>query len=58
MHGTFDDYTGPIDSDSALYKKVIRTDPVLFPPYFPHTGETAHIRHVLFGNYDQGQYNG
>lgn len=56
LHGTFDDYTGPIDGGSALYKKVMRTDPVLFPPYFPHTEETAHIRHVLFGNYDQGQY--
>lgn len=56
LHGTFDDYTGPIDGGSALYKKVMRTDPVLFPPYFPHTEETAHIQHILFGNYDQGQY--
>lgn len=56
LHGTFDDYTGPIDGGSALYQKVMRTDPVLFPAYYPHTQETSHIKHILFGNYDQGQY--
>lgn len=56
LHGTFDDYTGPIDGGSALYQKVMRTDPVLFPPYFPATPETDYIQHILFGNYDQGQY--
>ena len=56
LHGTFDDYTGPIDGGSALYNKVMRTDPVLFAPYYPHTGETDHIQHILFGNYDRGQY--
>ena len=56
LHGTFDDYTGPIDGGSVLYNKVMRTDPVLFAPYYPHTEETSYIRHILFGNYDQGQY--
>ncbi len=56
LHGTFDDYTGPIDGGSDLYKKVMRTDPVLFPPYFPKTEETSYVKHILFGNYDQGQY--
>lgn len=56
LHGTFDDYTGPIDGGSDLYQKVMRTDPVLFPAYYPHTEETSHIKHILFGNYDQGQY--
>ena len=56
LHGTFDDYTGPIDGGSDLYKKVMRTDPVLFPAYYPHTAETDYIQHILFGNYDQGQY--
>ncbi len=56
LHGTFDDYTGPIDGGSSLYQKVMRTDPVLFPAFFPHTEETDYIQHILFGNYDQGQY--
>ncbi len=56
LNGTFDDYTGPIDGGASLFNKVMRTDPVLFPPYYPHTTETDYIKHTLFGNYDQGQY--
>lgn len=56
LNGTFDDYTGPLDSGSSLYRKVMRTDPVLFPPYYPYTESTANIQHILFGNYDIGQY--
>lgn len=56
LHGTFDDYSGPIDGGTALYKKVMRADPVLFPAYF-HPDETyAHVTHTIFGNYDKGQY--
>src|SRR5690625_1929667 len=56
LYGTFDDYTGPIDGGSELYQKVMRTDPVLFPPYYPPTNETAHVKHIMFGNFDQGNY--
>lgn len=56
LHGTFDDYTGPIDGGSALYKKVMRSDPALFPPYYPKTAETSHVHHIMFGNYEDGNY--
>jgi TonB-linked SusC/RagA family outer membrane protein len=56
LHGTFDDYTGPIDGGTAMYQKVMRADPVLFPPFYPHDESTKHIQHTLFGNYGQGQY--
>ncbi|MDX9747126.1 MAG: TonB-dependent receptor [Paludibacter sp.] len=56
LHGAFDDYTGPIDGGSQLYQKVMRTDPVLFPAYYPSTPETAHVQHIMFGNYDDGSY--
>ena len=56
LHGTFDDYTGPIDGGSDLYQKVMRSDPVLFAPYYPQTAETDYIQHTMFGNADQGQY--
>lgn len=56
LHGTFDDYTGPIDGGGSLYKKVMGADPVLFPPYFEPDEEHGHVTHTLFGNYDQGQY--
>lgn len=56
LHGAFDDYSGPIDGGSQLYQKVMRTDPVLFPAYYPSTPETAHVQHIMFGNYDDGSY--
>jgi TonB-linked SusC/RagA family outer membrane protein len=56
LHGTFDDYSGPIDGGSDLYNKVVRADPVLFPAYYASDENTAHIPYTLFGNYDKGQY--
>lgn len=56
LHGTFDDYTGPIDGGADLYKKVMRADPVLFPAYYEPDETYAHVSHTLFGNYDRGQY--
>lgn len=56
LHGTFDDYTGPINGGSDLYKRVMRADPVLFPAYFAPDQQFSHVTHTLFGNYDQGQY--
>lgn len=56
LHGTFDDYSGPIDGGSTLYEKVMRADPVLFPAYFKPDERYIHVTHTLFGNYDKGQY--
>ncbi len=57
FHGAFDDYTGPIDGGSELFRKVMRTNPVLFPPYYIPDSANRYTQHILFGNYDQGQYN-
>jgi TonB-linked SusC/RagA family outer membrane protein len=56
LHGTFDDYIGPIDGGSELYNKVVRTDPVLFPAVYEPDASMQHIKHTPFGNYDKGQY--
>ncbi len=56
LYGRFDDYTGPIDGGSDLYKKVMRSDPALFPAYYPKTDRTAHVQHIMFGNYEGGNY--
>ena len=56
LHGTFDDYTGPIDGGKAMYQKVMRSNPVLFPAYYPKDEEHQHVQHILFGNYDTGNY--
>ena len=54
--GTFEDYTGPIDSGDNLYKKVMATNPVLFPKYYQPNDEFANTQHILFGNAGNGNY--
>ncbi|MDR0573254.1 MAG: TonB-dependent receptor [Tannerella sp.] len=56
LHGTFDDYSGPLDSGSDLYSKVVRSDPVAFPAYFIPDATFQHKKHILFGNTDRGQF--
>lgn len=56
LHGTFDDYRGPLDGGSEIYKKILRTDPVLYPAYYSPDRENENVQHILFGNYDKGQY--
>src|SRR3546814_10939328 len=51
LSGIFDDYTGPIDGGSGVYNNVMRTNPVLFPAYYPKDEEHDHVerseeRHV------------
>jgi TonB-linked SusC/RagA family outer membrane protein len=56
LHGTFDDYFGPLDTGSGLYSKVMRSDPVAFPAYYLPDDANRHKKHILFGNMDQGQF--
>lgn len=56
FHGTFDDYTGPIDGGGGAYNKVMRSNPVLFPAYYPPDEANLFTNHILFGNYDDGRY--
>ncbi|MDR1172976.1 MAG: TonB-dependent receptor [Bacteroidales bacterium] len=50
LHGTFDDYQGPIDGGSTLYQKVMRSDPVRFPAYYAPDEANQYTQHILFGN--------
>lgn len=50
LYGSFDDYTGPIDGGTGMYRKVMRSNPVMFSPYYENTGEYANVPHILFGN--------
>jgi TonB-linked SusC/RagA family outer membrane protein len=56
LYGSFDDYTGPIAGGTGLYRNTMRTTPVLFPAYYPVDEEHFGVNHILFGNYDRGQY--
>ncbi|MCD7938280.1 MAG: SusC/RagA family TonB-linked outer membrane protein, partial [Tannerellaceae bacterium] len=56
LHGTFDDYSGPLDGGAGLYNKVMRTNPVLFPAYYEPDEANQFTQHILFGNYDAANY--
>lgn len=53
--GNYDDYTGPIDGGSELYRKVLRSDPTLFPAYYENA-DMEYVHHIIFGNYGSGNY--
>ena len=54
VNATFDEYKGPINGGTQVYRNVMRTNPVMFPPYFEPDEEHAYVQHILFGNYDDG----
>ncbi|MGV8093259.1 MAG: TonB-dependent receptor [Mangrovibacterium sp.] len=54
LSGTFDDYIGPIDGGTQVYRNIMRTNPVLFRPYYPVDAEHQYVQHIMFGNYDDG----
>lgn len=56
LHGTFDDYSGPVDGGSALYNKVMRTSPVLYPAYYQPDKANQYTQHILFGNSDGADF--
>ncbi len=63
LSGAFDDYVGPLDGGSAIYERVLQTNPVLFPAYYPPDKANINTQHTLYGNYgtvdaeNKPQYN-
>ena len=56
LYGTFDDYNGPVDGGTGLYRKVMRTSPVLYPAYYSVDSAHQFVNHIMFGNFDKGNY--
>jgi len=63
LNGSFDDYTGPIPGEggatggATAYQMAIRANPVLFPAFYEDVPGYAHIKHIMFGNFEsQGEY--
>lgn len=54
MYGAFKDYTGPLDYGSDLYKMIMRTNPVMFPAYWPVTDRYSYLKHIQFGGAQDG----
>ena len=56
LHGTFDDYTGPITGGSAVYRNALRVSPVRFPAYFEPDDTFMGADHILFGGFEDDSY--
>jgi TonB-linked SusC/RagA family outer membrane protein len=56
ISGTFDEYTGPIGSGTQVYRNVMRTNPVMFPAYYPIDEEHLYVKHIMFGNYQDDDH--
>ena len=56
LNGSFDDYTGPMNGGAEVYRQTIRTNPVLFPPYYEPDAANEETTHILFGNTEQTNY--
>ncbi len=54
VHGTFEDYIGPMTGGSDMYKKMLRVSPVRFPAYYEPDETYAYEQHILFGNDESG----
>jgi TonB-linked SusC/RagA family outer membrane protein len=54
LSGTFDDYTGPIAGGTQMYRNIMRTNPVRFAPSYPLDADHIFVKHIMFGNYDDG----
>jgi TonB-linked SusC/RagA family outer membrane protein len=53
LSGSFDDYTGPLDGGTGMYQKIMKSNPVEFPAYYPEEYSPG-IQHILFGNAPRG----
>lgn len=52
----FEDYTGPMNGGAAVYNQVMRTNPVLFKPFYEKDEANEFTNHILFGNFGNGDY--
>ena len=49
LHGTFNDYNGPLTGGSTLYQRILQVSPVDFPAYYEPVGIFANTTHILYG---------
>ncbi|MDR2474175.1 MAG: TonB-dependent receptor [Tannerella sp.] len=56
LSSTFDEYRGPFDGGSGMYRKVVQANPVYFKPYYEPDENFSYVDHLLFGNYTTADY--
>ncbi|SDD83941.1 SusC/RagA family TonB-linked outer membrane protein [Niabella drilacis] len=57
LNSTWTDYTGPIYTGSDIYSRIMKTNPVLYPAYYPPDAANELTEHILFGNSGSGNYS-
>jgi TonB-linked SusC/RagA family outer membrane protein len=56
LHGTFNDYQGPIMGGSDLYKRILQVSPARFPAYYEPDEAYKGANHILFGGSSTTNY--
>jgi TonB-linked SusC/RagA family outer membrane protein len=56
VHGSFEDYIGPIAGGSDMYKKTLQMSPTRFPAYFEPDRAFQGVGHILFGGDESDRY--
>ncbi|RPE14089.1 TonB-dependent receptor [Chitinophaga lutea] len=59
VYGNFDDYKGPLGAGvttggERLYNMAVRSNPVMFPATWPKDADHWYVKHIMFGNADNG----
>lgn len=57
LSGVFDEYNGPIDGGAGMFQKIISSNPVQFPAFYPASAAPG-ARHILFGNSSESPTGG
>lgn len=56
LYTQFEDYNGPLSGGAEAYRSSMQANPVLFQPYYQPDEQYMGMKHVLYGNYGEGNY--
>jgi TonB-linked SusC/RagA family outer membrane protein len=56
LHGTFDEYNGPLADGGETYRRILNVSPVRFPAYYEPDKEYQNAGHILFGGVKDNNY--
>ncbi len=57
LSANFEEYKGPILGGTEMYNRMVHSNPVLFPAYYPADTEHQYAQHILFGNWNNSKVN-
>lgn len=57
LSGNFDNYNGPIDGGTEVYRDLVSSSPVDFLPYYPKGEQYKYVNHIMFGGIQGRSFN-